>query len=1011
MACFILSSCSTFIGKFYDNTTARYNSYYLAKEKMKEVDVALKAYTKDDYHKILNIHYTSDSSFGKSQNAALEEVFKYASWSVRWHKRSKWADNNYILIGRVRHYQFNYKDGLETFKFVNSTSKSTKDKHEALICLMKFFTDFNEYDNVGYVIEYLDKEPEMTRKNKRNYLVAKAAYFQHFENYKKAHQLLDTAISISRRKHDKAKLSFINGQISEYLKSESGETKVVLDFDADKEAFDNYTATIKANPKYELWFNARLNRMRVSPSSDLKDVDKARKYYKKMLADIKNVDYKDRIYYEYGGFERRQKVYPDAEKYYKKSVVSATSNQRQKAYSYLALGEMYYDDQQRFEDAKLYYDSAIAILPKDHKGYGKIYRRQRILKEFVEHLTVVKREDSLQKLARMDSSNLNQFLDSYISKEEKRINDEAKRLAKQARKNAGGSNQNPFNSDFTPGGTASPVAPTVAPAGFGSGQTPQFYFYNPTLAAQGKIEFQQKWGRRRLEDNWRISAKESSPEELATRNQNDTTKSKNNKGTDGKNIDGNNGSTDEVPEIKINKADLVASIPLTEEKLKASHEKIQPSLFRLGKIYNQHLNEPENSVKSLQRLIDDYPTNENVPEAHYMIYLISKGKDSSRMEVHKNILLEKYPHTIYAKMILNPNYLAESKLLNKQIMARYKVAYSSYLSKNYHEADSLFTLIQTDYPDSEFEPKIELVKTIIKARVGQKEDYRAGLQTYTEEYKSGAYHDYAQQLMDKYDGKKPKEIPKDTVTKPVAPTMPDKFTPQNDPDNPTNGDMPEEVRKMYEQQMQNRYKGRVPQNPEQQNPGQIPPSDTSSNKQPNNLAPVQPDKGPVQSQPQTPVNDPGSISPPESKPQSGNAPNPAQVVPPANTNSPANQQAPVPAAPTPVNPGSSTTDPGLSSPGNTLNQQNLQPTLPPGNQPVAPDQPTSPNTVPLGSPNGQSDPSVVPQQNTSPSTTTQPSNPTIPAPSTSPTTPGSSTPPGPSPVTPEQQMLDNKKGF
>jgi len=393
-----------------------------------------------------------------------------------------------------------------------------------------------------------------------------------------------------------------------------------------------------------------------------------------------------------------------------------------------------------------------------------------------------------------------------------------------------------------------------------------------------------------------------------------------------------------------------------------------------------------------------------------MIYLISKGKDSSRMEVHKNILLEKYPHTIYAKMILNPNYLAESKLLNKQIMARYKVAYNAYLLKNYHEADSLFTLIQTDYPDSEFEPKIELVKTIIKARVGQKEDYRAGLQTYTEEYKSGAYHDYAQQLMDKYDGKKPKEVPKDTLTKPVIPTMPDKFAPQSDPGNPANGDMPEEVRKMYEQQMQNRNRGRMPQNPEQQNPGQIPPADTSMNRQPNNQVPVQPGKVPIQNQPQNPVNDPGSMSPPESKPQSGNVPNPAQAIPPSNMSVPGNQ-APVPSTPSPAITVHPTADPALSTPGNTLNQQNLQPTLPLGNQPVPADLGASPNAVPPITPNGQSDPTIVPQQNTNPTTPIQPANQTVPLPNTSPTTPGSSTPPGPSPITPEQKILDNKKGF
>ena len=436
LAVFLLPSCNTFIGKAYENTTGRYNSYYLANEKMKEVDLALKASAKDDYHNILKIHYSiPDSTFGKSQTAGLEHVFKYASWSVRFHKRSKWADNNYILIGKVRHYQYNYKDGLETFKYVNSTSTNPRERHEALICLMKMFTDFNEMDNVKYVIDFMDAETGLTKKNKRNYLVAKASYFQYLEDYNKVHQLLDTALPLCRRKHDKAKLAFINGQACEQLKQDAEERKKELDFDSDDVAFKSYKTTIKANPKYELWFNAKMNLMRVRKHSDLNDLTKARKYYKKMLADQKNTDYKDRIYYDFAKFERKQKEYGKAEEYYKKSAQNATANVRQKAYTYLALGEMYYEDLQRFESASLYYDSTIAILPRTHKNYGNIYRRQRILKEFVEHLRIVQLEDSLQRLAKMDTNQLSQFLDDYIVKEEKRQNDLAKKMAKNAKKN------------------------------------------------------------------------------------------------------------------------------------------------------------------------------------------------------------------------------------------------------------------------------------------------------------------------------------------------------------------------------------------------------------------------------------------------------------------------------------------------------------------------------------------------------------------------------------------------
>jgi outer membrane protein assembly factor BamD (BamD/ComL family)/tetratricopeptide (TPR) repeat protein len=835
LAVLLLPSCNTFIGKAYENTTGRYNSYYLANEKMKEVDLALKASAKDDYHNILRIHYSiPDSTFGKSQTAGLEHVFKYASWSVRFHKRSKWADNNYILIGKVRHYQYNYKDGLETFKYVNSTSTNPRERHEALVCLMKMFTDFNEMDNVKYVIDFMDAETGMTKKNKRNYLVAKASYFQILEDYNKVHQLLDTVIPLCRRKHDKAKLAFINGQACEQLKQDAEERKKELDFDSDEVAFKNYRTTIKANPKYELWFNAKMNLMRVRKHSDLDDLEKARKYYKKMLADQKNTDYKDRIYFDFAKFERKQKEYGKAEEYYKKSAEKATANVRQKAYTYLALGEMYYEELQRFESASLYYDSTIAILPRTHKNYGNIYRRQRILKEFVEHLRIVQMEDSLQRLAKMDTSQLSQFLDDYIVKEEKRQNDLAKKLAKDAKKNAQGG-ANPFNTEFNPNNPngANAAAPTTSPAGFNTGtQGAQFYFYNTTLALQGKMEFQQRWGRRKLEDFWRISNKESDlydkPENTDAINDTSKTK-KDSTSIAGNKTNANNSKSDDdnLALIKINKADLYSKIPSTPDKLKLSNDKLEASIFKLGKIYNQNLNEPANSIKSLERLIKDFPESDNVPEAHYMIYLIAKGRDSTLREMHKNILLEKYPESKFAKLLQNPNYLAENKIRNHEIMKRYKVAYSFYTVKNYKEADSLFVLIQNDYPNSEYEPKIELIRSIMKARSGKREDYRSELSAYVEKYPKGPTHDYAQSLISKYDGGKPKsarvivddsvstdstqQIPFNNPSQIPADINQDRFQ-EKPAELPS--EIPEEARKMMEEHMRNRRSGNPEVNPE-----------------------------------------------------------------------------------------------------------------------------------------------------------------------------------------------------
>src|SRR6478736_1619815 len=58
--CLLLFSCSqeknTFVSKNFHNTTAHYNAYFLAREKMGEVEGQILLNNVDDYNKILNVY-------------------------------------------------------------------------------------------------------------------------------------------------------------------------------------------------------------------------------------------------------------------------------------------------------------------------------------------------------------------------------------------------------------------------------------------------------------------------------------------------------------------------------------------------------------------------------------------------------------------------------------------------------------------------------------------------------------------------------------------------------------------------------------------------------------------------------------------------------------------------------------------------------------------------------------------------------------------------------------------
>ena len=160
------------LSKTYHNTTARYNGYFLAKEKLNAIEQGLVKDMQYDYNQVLPIYPRIDSTVAKALAPELEDVIKKASFPIQYHKNSKWIDNSYILIGQANFYQLNFGEAARTFKYVNSISKNDDDRHHALVWLMRTFLQMSELDNAQQVSEYLRKE-RLNKDNARELYLAK----------------------------------------------------------------------------------------------------------------------------------------------------------------------------------------------------------------------------------------------------------------------------------------------------------------------------------------------------------------------------------------------------------------------------------------------------------------------------------------------------------------------------------------------------------------------------------------------------------------------------------------------------------------------------------------------------------------------------------------------------------------------------------------------------------------------------------------------------------------------
>lgn len=674
----VLSACAPYrknplSGSFHD-INAHYNSYFIANERIREIEESIFDAQQWNYNKVLPIYAQFDSTQSAALKIPIEDCIQKASISIQRHPGSKWEDDSYILVGKARYYAMEFPDAVNTFKYVNVESKNDDSRHEALSELIRVFTDFEEYNNGIAVVDYLEKE-ELSSRNQRLFHLNAAYLYQRKKDESKMVFHLVQAEELILKSSDKARINFIIGQTFHSLGFES-------------EAFRYYKNVLKSNPKYELEFYAKLYMAQVTELAKNNDLKRIQKYFRSLLKDLKNEEYKDKIYYELAGFELDNGHLDQAIENYKLSVQSSKGNQRQKGFSYLKLSEIYYDSLKNYQLAKNYYDSTVATLPKDEENYEAIKNRQEILVDFVAQITVISKNDSLLHLATLPKDSvlalaIQTLQESEAKEKEKKVKAEK---AAQRRQTALEDEDNLIQ---TQGNTV-------------------WYFSNSNALTKGRSEFLRKWGDRGLEDNWRRKNKSSSivaptsPAIVANEQSNDTDEQK------------------EVP-MEQRAEKLLAGIPTSEEAQQRLLAEIEEALYQLGNIYNLRLEEDQNSAASFELLLQRFPNTEYEPEVLYQLFLLYKAIDHTKSTKKGEALIDKFPDTIYAKLVENPNYKEESFAASERLKKLYRALYSKYNISRYEEVIfSVDSALAID-PENEFSDNLRLLQILA---LGQKEGNR-----------------------------------------------------------------------------------------------------------------------------------------------------------------------------------------------------------------------------------------------------------------------------------------------
>lgn len=685
----------------YHNLTSHFNVWWNGDQSVKAGEQQLKERTKNDYTQILRMYNYGTREDGLALNESMDRAIQKGSICVQKHsmkfnqrERVKWIDDSYLMMGIGHFYKHDYIAAKRTFDYVAAQYDYNNIKYSANLWLAKTYIETEQYTKAEALLQSLQvklaETDDVPKDVIRSFDYVMADYYIATKKYGNAIPHLYNGMLFCKDRNLNTKALFVIGQIY-YQQNDY------------QQAAEVFNKVIKRNPDYELSFESKLYLAKAFNAEEGGE-GKLMKMFEKMLKDSKNTEYLDRIYFAMADVELKAGHRGAGEDYLKKSVAKSTNNQRQRANSSLLLANLLFDDAD-YIPSQAYYDTAMQSIDKTYPGYDSLINRSAVLTELVQNLVIVQTQDSLLRLAKMDSVSRNAIIDKVIANYQA----EQERMQKEAELKE--------LSDIANAGMKVDEVPTTAPT-----QSRDWYFYNEQALTQGNTAFLKKWGRRELADNWRISDKQSIS--FLEGNGGDTAYE------DGEMKEGEEEGAEEKKEpeksyLPTDRGYYLKDIPFTEEQQTESNQNMAVALYNIGLIYMDKLNDYPRSLEAFGELDKRYPGNENEVKSWFAMHRIYENqKEQTKSDMYKYRIIDKYPDTDFAKIILDPDYFAKQAQNQNVIAGLYEQTYEAFNAKKWrtvkrnvlqaHEqyADDTVYMAQFDFMNAIARGKTEKIDTL-----------------------------------------------------------------------------------------------------------------------------------------------------------------------------------------------------------------------------------------------------------------------------------------------------------
>ncbi|MFV0506120.1 MAG: tetratricopeptide repeat protein [Bacteroidales bacterium] len=691
------------MSRVYNNMTSVWNIYFNGKENMDKCEQKIEGMPDDYLHEIPLFKSTSEvasraiSSDVEYTIAKATKLIKSKSITKKPKRRSgrmtqkyrrlasraeynEWVDDAHILLGKSFYYKHNFLSAYDYFSYVLTNFPEDETAFEAHIWMMRCDIELDRYAEADEKFKYLNSDVNFPKKYAPDLLLAQARSMLKQENSKEAEALIEEALELrGLSKQLRARLHYILAQ-----KCEAS--------DRVRDAIEHFEKVEKYSQNYTMTFNAKLSALRLTGGEDLNLLSEQ---LLKMLDKGKNNIFQDQVYFALGNIAMEQDKRDKALDYFKKSVAVSTDNDYQCATSCIKVAELYFDDE-KYDKSFQYYDSAVFVMDESFDDFDKIYARYNNLDKLVSDMQIVARQDSLQSLANMPEAELYATIDKLIA-----MQAEKEQQIQQLGINAGLQRFSPFAQKIN-----QPLGATS------NNQRYSFYFYNPNTVAYGKTQFQQVWGRRKLEDNWRRTERRSV---LV--------------------------SEDEVVEDLNRENDpkkieyYLQNIPLTDSLLQLSDNMIIKALNEQGQLYANEFENFDRAVKVYKELVSRFPNTEVELESIFAIYRIAeKARNAKLQEECSNIILLKYADSKYAQYIKDPEFISKHEKRLANINKLYKQVLYHYANSDYSTIPLLVSQIIENSPEPDLVAKLRFLDAVSEGKRGDWLKLQEKLSDYVKKY-------------------------------------------------------------------------------------------------------------------------------------------------------------------------------------------------------------------------------------------------------------------------------------